>query len=136
MFKDLQIRWTRDDDYSQLKDWWKANRFPAPHKKMLPDNGKGGIMISHKGIDICAGFYYKTNSSFALCEYVVSNFEVKDRELRKEALECLYATVEMIAKADGFSLLFSTVRNENLIKRMVEFGWHEGSSTTEMIKAI
>ncbi len=66
---------------------------------------------------------------------VVSNFEYKDPD-RKEALRYLYDTIELIAKNDGYKLLFSTVKNQPLINKMVEFGWSEAGKTTEMIKPI
>lgn len=135
MYKGFDARWSETQDYEELCKWWKAFRFPAPAISMLPDEGRSGIIVSKNGVDICAGFYYKTNSSFALCEYVVSNFEYKDKD-RKDAIEYLYKTIEVIAKADGFTLLFSTVKNQHLINKMVELGWSEGSKTTEMIKPI
>lgn len=131
----FEARWCEEEDYEELCKWWKAFRFPAPAISMLPDNGKSGIIVSKDGVNICAGFYYKTNSSFALCEYVVSNFEYKDQD-RKAALEQLYSAIEMVAKADGFTLLFSTVKNQHLINKMIDFGWSEGSKTTEMIKPL
>jgi len=131
----FQTRWLELEDYPELCSWWKAFRFPAPKQAMLPDNGKCGVMVSKDGVNVCAGFLYFTNSSFALCEYVVSNFEYKNKD-RKEALKMLYEEIEQIAKEEGFSLLFSTVKNQHLINKMNDFGWNEGGSTREMIKII
>ncbi len=128
-------RWLEESDYKELCKWWKAFRFPAPAIEMLPDRGKCGIMISKGDVNVCAGFIYYTNSSFALCEYVVSNFEYKEKD-RVEALKKLYKTIEFVARDEGYKLLFSTVRNEHLIKKMESFGWEAGSKTQEMIKVI
>lgn len=128
-------RWLEEEDYPQLCSWWKWFRFPAPAQHLLPDNGKCGVMVSKGDINVCAGFLYFTNSSFALCEYVVSNFEYKDKD-RAEALKMLYEQIEQIAKQEGFSVLFSSVRSEVLINKMKSFGWEAGTNSTEMIKVI
>lgn len=131
----FSVRWLEESDYPELCKFWAAFRFPAPKQEMLPDYGRCGFMVSKGDINVCAGFLYYTNSAFALFEYVVSNFEYKDKD-RKEALRFLYETAETQAAREGCKLLFSTVKNENLIKSMQEFGWTAGSKTTEMIKAI
>lgn len=128
-------RWLEEADYPELCGWWKDFRFPAPAQHLLPDNGKCGVMISKGKFNVCAGFIYFTNSSFALCEFVVSNFKYKEKD-RAEALKMLYEKMEMIAKAEGYSVLFSTVRNKPLINKMESFGWKPGSISTEMIKII
>jgi len=131
----FEARWLEESDLTELNKWWEAFRFPAPTKSMLPDNGKCGVMISKGDINICAGFIYFTNSGFALFEYVVSNFDYKNKD-RKEALCLLYEKAELIAKVEGCSYLFSTVKNQTLINKMKDFGWTKGSSTTEMVKPI
>jgi hypothetical protein len=131
----FDIRWLKESDYPELLQWWKDFRFPAPPQSMLPDNGTCGVMISKGDINVCAGFLYFTNSSVAMCEFVVSNFQYKDKD-RTEALSLLYAAIESAAKEQGYKLLFSTVKNEALINRMLSFGWSKGSVSTEMIKGI
>lgn len=128
-------RWLEEEDYPQLCEWWKSFRFPAVPQHLLPDNGKCGVMVSKGDVNVCAGFIYFTNSSFALCEYVVSNFEYKNKD-RSEAIEELFEKMEMIAKAEGYIVLFSSVRNQPLINKMKNFGWHEGSESKEMSKNI
>lgn len=125
----------KENDYKELSKWWADWRFPPPPKETLPDNGTSGIMISKGQINICAGFLYKTNSTIAFCEYTVSNFKYKEKD-RKEALRFLYETLEDIAKNEGYMLLFSTVKNQNLINDLKEFGWVEGSDTKEMVKIL
>lgn len=131
----FRSRWLVEEDYPELCKWWKAFRFPAPKQHLLPDNGKCGVMVSKFDTNVCAGFIYFTNSSFALCEYVVSNFDYKEKD-RAEALKLLYQTIEQIAKDNGYSVLFSSVRSQPLINKMKDFGWTSGSVSTEMIKVI
>lgn len=131
----FNARWLEEKDYEELCQWWKDFRFPKPSRDMLPDNGKCGFMVYKEDINVCAGFLYFTNSSFALCEYVVSNFQYKEKD-RAEALKMLFEKMEMIAKAEGYSVLFSSVRNKPLINKMENFGWTSGTVSTEMIKVI
>jgi hypothetical protein len=131
MFKHRRLE-TRD--YPVLLGWWKWFRFPAPKQTMLPDNGKGGIMVSKDGINICAGFIYQTNSNFCLIEYIVSNPSYKDKD-RKEAVKHLIELLEKTGKSLGFQLVFSSVKNENLTNTFKDVGYTI-SESKEVIKLI
>ena len=88
----LEYRQLTENDYSDfLVKWWKDNRFPVPPIDFLPNNGKDGIVVINKDTNekICAGFIYITNSEVAWLEFPVANFEIKNRELRKQAIEFL-----------------------------------------------
>ena len=85
----FNIRLLNESDYDNtLVKWWQDWRWQAPPKEMLPNNGLGGFMISKEDVNICAGFAYFTNSGIAFCEFIVSNFEYKDKD-RHEAIELL-----------------------------------------------
>jgi hypothetical protein len=129
----FEARLLSDSDYDKLCSWWKWFRFPAPPKDFLPEDGKGGIMISKDGIDICAGFLFLNNSKIAWLEYVVSNPEYKNKD-RKEAVVELIVTLCGIAKKQGYKAVFSSLKNENLVKRYEEAGFTKGiSNTTEVV---
>lgn len=129
----FKIRLLKDKDYPTLLKWWMFWRFPAPKKEYLPDNGCGGIMVYKENIEICAGYLFFTNSKMAWLEYIVSNNEYKDKD-RKDALSFLINELTQIAKAKGFEIVFTSVKNENLKKRYLECGYSIGSeNTTEMI---
>lgn len=136
MSNKFRYRWLTDADYEELCKWWKDWRFPVQPKGILPDNGKCGIMVYTDKMNVCAGFMYFTNSPFVMVEYVVSNFEYKDRD-RKTALRALFSAIEEQAKKHGYYMMFSSVKNENLIGVMEDVGWNPGSThTTEMVKRI
>jgi hypothetical protein len=61
------------------------NRFTPP-TDFLPNNGERycSFNADTNNEQICAGFVYVTNSEVAWIEFVVSNFEVKNK-LRKQA---------------------------------------------------
>lgn len=120
------------DYYSELKEWWSAWRFTAPSIDMLPKNV---FVISYGGINICAGFLYQTGTSIHWMEYIVSNFEIKERELRRDAIMKLLMVISETSKRIGGSVIFSSLRNESLMNHMKAAGFMVGSSgCVEMIK--
>lgn len=132
----FDIRLLNENDYDELLKWWKWFRFPAPAREFLPEQGKGGIMVSKDGVNICAGFIYFTNSSIAWIEFIVSNPEYKDSD-RKEAIELLISELTEICRVKGYKVAFTSIKNENLINRFSSSGFIKASTnTTEMMKVI
>ncbi|QRE03519.1 hypothetical protein [Flavobacterium psychrophilum] len=126
------FRLLEDKDYETLCIWWKWWRFQAPPKDYLPEDGCGGIMITKDGIDICAGFLFLNNSKICWLEYIISNPEYREND-RKEALGFLINNLCYIAKNRGYKAVFTSLKNENLIKSYEEEGFSKGTSnTTEM----
>ena len=86
----FNIRDLTENDYDDLLvGWWKDWRWTAPPKDFLPDNGKGGYVVLEGETPICAGYIYFTNSSVGWCDWIVSDFNYKDKVKRKEALKFL-----------------------------------------------
>ncbi len=90
----LGIRELNESDYEDVlvrwwKDWgWKE----APQKKFLPDNGKGGLMVTLEDKPVCAGFiYFASNADVAWVEWIVSDRNIKEN--RDEALNYLLETL-------------------------------------------
>lgn len=132
----FDINWLKFEDYEQLVEWWKQWKWSPPTREMLPDNAKGGIMVSKNGINICAGFIYNTNSSIAWCEYIVSNQEYREKD-RKEALQELINAITEIARAGGFNVVFTSTNNVHLLKRLDECGYVVGDTgVTQLIKKL
>jgi len=130
----LKYRQLTENDYSDfLIKWWTDNRFTPPPIDFLPNNGKDGIVVydADTNTNIAAGFVYITNSEVAWVEYIVANFEVKDKELRKQSIEFL---IKQLALSSGKKYLFSSLKNPNLIKHYLNSGFVVGSqNTTELL---
>lgn len=130
----LKYRQLTENDYSDfLIKWWTDNRFTPPPIDFLPNNGKDGIVVydADTNTNIAAGFVYITNSEVAWVEYIVANFEVKDKELRKQSIELL---IKQLALSSGKKYLFSSLKNPNLIKHYLNSGFVVGSqNTTELL---
>jgi hypothetical protein len=130
---EFEYRMLKDSDYDELCKWWKWFRFPAPPKDYLPEDGKGGIMISKNGVNICAGFLFLNNSKIAWCEYLVSNPQYREED-RKEAIEAVIFQLCGIAKGKGYKAVFTSLKSESLINRYESVGFTKGSAnTTEMV---
>ena len=132
----MEYRLTTIEDYPELVTWWKWFRFPAPSVGMLPNKMKDGIIISQNGENICAAFLYRTPSEFCFIEYTVSNPAIKDKKIRREALILLNNTISSLGTKMGFKLMFTFVKNENLINVNLDSGFVKGSSSVEMIKKL
>lgn len=130
MFK---IRVLTDDDFPTLQKWWDWWGFPQPPKNYLPDEGRGGIMVTKNGINICAGYLFFTNSKMAWLEFIVSNNEYRDKD-RKDSKLFLINELTQIAKRKGFKIVFTSITEPSLINRFKECGYNVGSeNTTELI---
>ena len=133
----FDVRMLIDGDYENiLCKWWKTWRWTPPIKDLLPQDGNGGIIVSKDGVDICAGFLFLTNSKTAWSEYIISNFEYKDKD-RHEAIEFLINTLSYMAKDKGYTYVYVSLKNNPLIDRYTNCGYSKGSTgCTEMIKKI
>jgi hypothetical protein len=133
----MDVRYLIDSDYEILVDWWKDWRWDAPPRDMLPQDGLGGLMVSKDGVDICAGFIYFTNSKTAWIEFIVSNFNYKEKD-RKQALEFLISSlVDITRDVNKCKYIYTSLKSSSLIKRYENCGFKSGStSCTEMIMVI
>lgn len=131
----LNIRLTTPEDYPELKQWWNDWRWPQPPSIELLDNLRFGIMVHNQTTNLCAGFIYFTNAKqFALMEFIISNFNVKDRKLRKQSQELLINSLLEVAKQKGAKAIFTSVRSQSLVNTYKNCGFIQGSTnTTEMI---
>ena len=131
----LKIKPLSDNDYDNiLCAWWKDWKWTAPKKDFLPDMG---YMVYYNDEPICAGYMYVTNSNVVLLEWIISNFEFKDRKIRKEALFMLIQTITSLSANLGKKYVYSILKSKSLIELYQELGFGKGGQNgTEMIKKI
>lgn len=123
---EFSVRYLNESDYDVLCQWWKAFRWTAPPRDFLPENGTGGMMVHKDGVNIVAGFIYFTNSAIAWSEFIISNFDYKDKD-RKEAIKILIYELNELAKRKGSKYIYTVVKNQNLKKIYQEMGYANGS---------
>jgi hypothetical protein len=123
----FSIRLLKESDYETLCQWWKAWRWEPPLKDFLPENGTGGLMVSKNGVNIVAGFIYFTNSKVCWSEFIISDFNYKNKVDRKEAINILIFELCELARAKGYKYIYTVVKNENLENAYKEMGFLNGS---------
>jgi hypothetical protein len=102
-----------------LPAWWKAWGWPAIGVDHLPETG---LMVSHEGKPVCAGFLYKTDSKFAILEWVVGD-PAADKSLRHMSVDILVQGLVDEAKRQGFKSVFSSIRHHRLLESYKKAGF-------------
>jgi len=134
---EFSVRFLVETDYELLCRWWKAWRWDAPPRDFLPQNGTGGIMVEKDGVPVVAGFVYFTNSAVAWSEFIISNFDFKNKEDRKEAIKILILELTELAKSKGCKYVYTVVKNQNLKLAYQEMGFSNGSvKVDEMVMVL
>lgn len=133
----MKVRLLNEGDYDVLSTWWKDWRWAPPARDFLPENGKGGVMVYKDEVEICAGFIYFTNSKTAIIEFIISNFQYKEKD-RKEAIELVInALTELAMEVNGCKYIYTSLKNQNLINSFSACGYQVGSTgCIEMIKKL
>jgi len=132
----LTLRNLEEKDYETLCEYWRFWRFPAPTRGMLPKDLSYSFAVIYEDKILTAGFLYVTPSEIAWLEFIISNPNIKDKDIRSNALYLLIDTICQVAKNMGFKSVFTSVKNENLIHRYLHCGFSIGTSSTEMIKIL
>lgn len=134
----LKIRELNDNDYDDiLVGWWKDWGWEPPMRDFLPDGGKGGIIIYDEDIPICAGYIYLTNSKVCWVDWIISNKNYTNKELRKDAISMLVSRLTDICGLIGCKYVYALIKNQSLINTYESLGYIKGDSYTgEMIKVL
>lgn len=132
----LKSRLLNEQDYDTLVDWWNNAKFSPPPKHKLPLNGTGGVMVFKDDINICAGFLYTTNSSIAWLEFVVANYNYREKD-RKDAIRVLIDNLCAIAKDMNFDTVFTVAQHNSLINHFEHCDFiKDNIKSTELVKLI
>lgn len=134
----LKIRELNDSDYEDiLVGWWEDWGWQPPQKDFLPDDGKGGIIVYDDDVPICAGYMYLTNSRVGWVDWIISNRNYTNKELRKDAISLLVSRLTDICRLIGCKYIYALIKNESLINTYKSLGYIKGDSyTSEMIKVL
>jgi hypothetical protein len=134
----FKTRQTTQEDYPTFVEYWKWFRFPPPPIEILPNFGKDGVVVLYKDEIVCAGYVYSTSSPYLFhCEWIISNPNIKDKSVRKEALNLLLESINKVVSDLGGKAIFTSLKNESLVERYKDAGYTVGSTgCLEMIKII
>ena len=132
----FSVRYLNENDYDLLCQWWKDWNWTAPPRDFLPQNGLGGIMVEKDGIPIIAGFVYFTNSAVAWSEFIISDFNYREKD-RKEAKRILIFELCELARSKGSKYIYTVVKNQFLKKDYEDAGFTNGSvKVDEMVMVL
>lgn len=129
----VESRPYQPENHATLAQWWIHHGWPVMPEDHLPPTG---VVIWNDSTPLAAGFIYKTNSKFALFEWVVSNPQSTKSE-RSEALDLLFKSINTLAKELEISTLFSTTSHKGLIERYKQNGFTVGDpNSTNLIGSV
>lgn len=120
-------------DYHAICALWRANSWPPIPREALPQHG----IIAYKNSEIAAaGFLYASDSTIAWLEFIVTNPAVSSED-RHEALTLIIERLLEMARAAGFTHVFSSLRDPGLIARYQAHGFAVSDrGMTNLIKVL
>ncbi len=107
------------EHYETVKTWWEFWKWPAVPPPMLP---RTGFIIEDADGQICAGWLYKTDSKWAVLEWIISSPKARGMR-RKAGLDHLIRALVDEAERMGFEGIFTNVRHAALISRYEKHGF-------------
>lgn len=108
------VKFDKQKHYEDICYWWSLYNWPGVNLNALP---KTGFIVE----GFAAGFLYKTDSTFAIMEFIVGNKNA-DKNQRREAIDLVIKSLINEAKNTGYELIFSSIEHPNLMKIYEENG--------------
>ena len=116
----MTVRDTRRGDYEMFVSWWDGHvGWEAPLEHALPDSG---FLVEGDGFPVVAGWLYRTDSSIAWLEWIISNPQASKEE-RADALPILIERLTHEARMLGFKIVFTSTNNKRLLAQYEEAGF-------------
>jgi hypothetical protein len=104
----MEVRLITEDDHHDIKQWFKAHKWPSVDFALLPPTG-----WTVPGV--CAAWLYLTNSRTAILEWVISNPKSIQRQ---EGLNDLLRHIARMAKDHGCLNIFTATKHAKLVNRL------------------
>jgi len=117
----------------QLERWWKAWGFHPLSEDMLPAIGL--VALDQEETPVAAGFIYRTDSRWALLEWVVRD---PNREDVSEAVDLVIKELIKDAKNLGHDIIYHSTPVKSMASRLIEgHGFQEGDrDVTTFVKVV
>ncbi len=129
----LNIRKVNEKDFINIDKWWIDWQGKAVPREILPETG---FIAEIEKKPISAIFMFKTNSSTAAIQWVVSDKNYRE-ENRNKVLQELIKTCEEEWKKDGGKFLFFWGNNKKFNNTLVDIGFKVGDTDyDQLIKSI
>ncbi len=98
-------------DYVTVSSWYVSRGIQAIPPQLLPQTG---LLIYEGDTPLACAFLYKTDSSLALIDGLITNPNATDSLSRKEAMRLLLEELSTIAKEAGYSVLMAAPTHPNV----------------------
>ena len=133
----LACRPLKEEDYETICKWWKWwSKGKSLDKDLLPDDGKGGLIIEKNGQPVVCGFLYLTNSKTSFLGWIASNPEYKQKD-RKKIIKLLIYNMEQFSKQLGYKYILTVCSNKHLINMHKDLHWAANEQPSyEIIKKL
>ena len=129
----LNIRKVNEKDFINIDKWWIDWQGKTVPREILPETG---FIAEIENKPISAIFMFKTNSSTAAIQWVVSDKNYRE-ENRNKVLQELIKTCEEEWKTDGGKFLFFWGNNKKFNNTLVDIGFKVGDTDyDQLIKSI
>lgn len=115
----MQVRLFEKEDYETVCEWWDQWGVARIPFEFLPPTG---FIVDRT----CAVFVYKTDSPICWIEHYISSKSVT--EGRSEAINLMIEFTMKFVKAQGFSVVMSSIKHEGLKKRLKSLGFIESDT--------
>jgi len=96
--------------YAKATVWWDFWKFPPPPIDFLPNNM---ICAYNKGVPVCVGFLYHTDSKISWLEFIVADNKASKVD-RAKGIEDVLSAAKILANLMGFGSVFTTSKNQSL----------------------
>lgn len=104
-----------ESHYMILYEWWIGHGWPPVPVEALPFTG---FVVK----DVCAGFMYKTDSSIAFMEFIVSNPQANPMAVGR-GIKMIVEAIQKEASSRGFTSLLTFINKKSLGKMYERSGF-------------
>ncbi len=123
----MQVRsYNSLQDYKTIQKWMQGySDFTTP-EAWLSDTG---FMIDNHA---CV-FLYTTNSKIAYLEFLIGNPEIKDKDIKNEALNKVIEHAMKIASNIGYKFIFAFIEKEYVENRFIDLNFNNVNVDVKMM---
>lgn len=127
------VKYNRKEHEEIIHKWWQGHGWPTVPHQALPQFGLIALLNDKPS---AVGFIYKTDSCIAWLEWILKDPELKS-DKRDSVLDVLIKDLIQYAKDHGFRIVFTSIENKYLGKRLSSHGFRSNDSNmTNMTLAL
>lgn len=109
------------DFYETAVSWWVAHKWAPVPESALPTIG---LVSFADGEPVAVAWLYQTDSTFSILEWMVSNPDYKNKEMRGKAIDSLIFALVNAAKNLGFTHIYTSTKAGKYMKRLQDQGFN------------